>query len=151
MLQEWNRPRNINFWKIKRWTFQSSHEINTNRKLPSYRTCVPTTTVPQRLGSLCPSVLVRSRVAAIYWLKILKINYHKIPEVREMVKWIRALNALPEYPGSIPTTHIMALICNSRSRGPDCLSWPLQASGDPWGMDASKQNIHVDKTGLCFN
>lgn len=148
MFQEWNWPRNINFWKNKMLDFQSSHEINTNRKLPSYRTCAHRYSAP-KTRFFMPESGAEGQWSAR--LKILKINDHKIPEVGEMVKWIRILTALPEDAGSIPSTHIMALICNSRSRGPNCLFWPLQAPGDSWCMDTSKQNIHVDKIRLCFN
>lgn len=41
---------------------------------------------------------------------------------RETAQWFRALAALEEDPGSIPTTHIVSN-CNSGSRGSEVLLW----------------------------
>lgn len=54
-------------------------------------------------GSFCPSVLDRSRVAEETEDK----PPNKIPEAGEMAKWLRALPALPEDPGSIPSTYMV--------------------------------------------
>jgi hypothetical protein len=43
----------------------------------------------------------------------------------EMAQWLRALAALPEDLGWIPSTHMVATtICSSSSRGSDALFWP---------------------------
>jgi hypothetical protein len=46
----------------------------------------------------------------------------------EVAQCLRALAAFPEGLGSIPSTHmVVTIVCNSSSKRPDALCWPLQA------------------------
>ena len=46
-----------------------------------------------------------------------------------MPQWIRGLTALPEVLSLVPSTHVgwLTTSCDSSSRRPDVLFWPLKA------------------------
>jgi hypothetical protein len=49
----------------------------------------------------------------------------------EMAQWLETLTALPEEPGTIPSTHIgwLTSFCSSSFRGSNILFWTSQAQG----------------------
>ena len=65
----------------------------------------------------------------------------------EMAQWLRALAALLEDLGSIPSTHITAYTaCDSTSREPNPHFWPLLASGTHVVHKYTcRQDIHTHK------
>lgn len=46
---------------------------------------------------------------------------------REIVQYLRILTALCEDQGLVPSTHIVAYVCNCSFRGSDALFWLLPA------------------------
>ena len=68
----------------------------------------------------------------------------KLQTAGEMSRWPRALAALPEDPGSVPSTAWrLTTVCNSRSRGLAALFWPLPALHMHWSHGGKTHTYKV--------
>jgi len=62
----------------------------------------------------------------------------------EMVQWLRALNAFPEDPGSLPrTAQWLTAVCGYSSRVSDTFFHPSRIPGMRNGARAGKAPIHI--------
>lgn len=71
----------------------------------------------------------------------------------ETAQQLRSLGALPEAPGSIPSTHIhdrLMVICDFGSRASDAFLWSLQAPGPASVAQIYMQTKHLFTHKLFF-